>query len=132
MSQELWLLCYTVEDGKFCEDFYLRKCPIWKAHDQCETVDKEGVWEYRLVKEVCRKSCGVCTPQYLSISIDNNNDNNNNNNHKDDVVGEEVKVTKQVVDTRVLLSPLVPPEVVVVVVVQSLSDLEKQQLKSDG
>ena len=84
--------------------------------------------EYGLVKEVCRKSCGVCTTQYLSISIDNNNDNNNNN-HKDDVVGEEeVKLTKQVVDTGVLLSPLVPP--VVVVVVQLLSDLEKQQLKS--
>ena len=59
-----------------------------------------------------------------------NNNNNNNNDHKDDVVGEEMKVTKQVVDTRVLLSPIVPP--VVVVEVQSLSDLEKQQLKSGG
>ena len=26
VSQELWLLCYTVEDIKFYEDFYLRKC----------------------------------------------------------------------------------------------------------
>ena len=26
VSQELWLLCYTMEYIKFCEDFYLRKC----------------------------------------------------------------------------------------------------------
>ena len=26
VSLELWHLCYTVEDIKFCEDFYLWKC----------------------------------------------------------------------------------------------------------
>jgi hypothetical protein len=65
-----------------------------------------------------------------SDNNNNNNINNDHNDHKDDVVGEEVKVTKQVEDTGVLLSPFVPP--VVVVVVQLLSDLEKQQLKSGG
>jgi hypothetical protein len=41
-----------------------------------------------------------------AVGYDNNNDNNNNNNNRkdDDVADEEVKVTKQVVDTRVLLS----------------------------
>ena len=77
-------------------------------------MNNEGVWEYGLVKEVCwkrRSVCGVCTLQYLSISmggrsINNNksNDDNDNdyNDHTDgddidDVVGEEVKVTKDVV-----------------------------------
>ena len=85
-----------------------------------------------MAKEVCCKSrsvCGVCTLQYLSISMGGGSDNNNNNNNTNNNKEEEVKVTKQVVDTGVLLSPLFPP--VVVVVVQSLSDLEKQQLKSD-
>ena len=119
VSQELWLLCYTVEDIKFCEDFYLRKWGALygkKAHGQWETVDREGGWEYGSMgwwrRSVCwkrRSVCGVCTLQYLSISmggrfIINNNNNDNNNDHRDgdhnidDVVGEEeVKVTKDVV-----------------------------------
>ena len=68
-------------------------------------MDNEGVWEYGLVKVVC----GVCTLQYLSISMggrsinNNNNKNDDNNDHRDGdniddvVVGEEVKVTKDVV-----------------------------------
>ena len=67
VSQELCLLCYTVEDIKFCEDFYLRKWGALygkKAHGQWETVDNEygsmGVWEYGLVKEVCLLEEEVC------------------------------------------------------------------------
>ena len=82
-------------------------------------MNNEGVWEYGLVKEVCwkrRSVCGVCTLQYLSISMEGRSINNNNSNKNDDndndndyndhrdgdnidddVVGEEVKVTKVVV-----------------------------------
>jgi len=115
----------AIEDGKFCEDFYLRKCPVWKAHDQCETIDNE----FGLVKDVCRKSCGVCTPHYLSTGGSSNNNNNNKDGDNKDAVGEgggggkDVKVIEKA-DTRVLISPPAPA-------VKPLSDLEKQQLKID-
>jgi len=123
----------AIEDGKFCEDFYLRKCPVWKAHDQCETIDNE----FGLVKDVCRKSCGVCTPHYLSTGGSSNNkdgdnkDGDNKDGDNKDAVGggegggggKDVKVIEKA-DTRVLISPPAPA-------VKPLSDLEKQQLKID-
>jgi hypothetical protein len=51
-------------------------------------MDKEGIWEYGLLEEVVcgkrRSVCGVCTQQYLSISMGGRSINNNNNNKDDD------------------------------------------------
>lgn len=47
-----------VSDGSFCEDFFLKKCPIWKGEGKCGTEDNK----YGKYNDVCRKSCGVCKP----------------------------------------------------------------------
>jgi hypothetical protein len=45
----------------FCEDFYLMKCPTWKEQGMCTKTDRQ----FGVISEVCRKSCGVCTPHYM-------------------------------------------------------------------
>ena len=40
----------------------------WQAEDKCDDV----IPDYGVVKEICRKSCGVCTPVYLSSNAADN------------------------------------------------------------
>eukprot|EP01031_Cornospumella_fuschlensis_P031626 gene31627-38220_t len=52
--------CGYCENGKFCEDFFLRKCPQWAQEGKCDTEDPM----YGKISEKCRKSCRVCVPDH--------------------------------------------------------------------
>lgn len=56
--------CGYCDHGKFCEDLYLRKCAAWAQEGKCD-VDEPS---YGPIKEICRKSCKVCTPDYLQTA----------------------------------------------------------------
>ena len=41
-------------DGLTCFDYYLKKCPQWKAEGKCSSDEAN-------MKNICRQSCGFCT-----------------------------------------------------------------------
>jgi len=41
-------------DGKFCSDLFIGKCPQWKGMGHCDS-------NYDFMKENCRLSCGYCS-----------------------------------------------------------------------
>ena len=40
-------------DGKTCFDYYLKKCPDWKAEGKCSSDEPN-------MRNICRVSCGFC------------------------------------------------------------------------
>ena len=114
MSSVLYCGGYQVLRGFLSPEV---RCLVWKESPWPVRDCGQWVWEYGSMgwwrRSVCwkrRSVCGVCTLQYLSISMggrsinNNNNDDDNNNDDRDgdhnidDVGGEEeVKVTKDVV-----------------------------------
>lgn len=41
------------KDGLLCQDFYIKKCPVWKEEGQCSTNEK-------YMNTNCRRTCGRC------------------------------------------------------------------------
>ena len=41
-------------DGKTCFDYYLKKCPDWKAEGKCSSDEAN-------MRNICRVTCGFCT-----------------------------------------------------------------------
>ncbi len=91
--------CDRDQENKFCEDFYLMKCmsiplssflsyllllcrvftgPVWKQQGMCGKTDGQ----FGSITDICRKSCGICVPDYMKteplvVKSDNKQENNN-------------------------------------------------------